>query len=388
MQTEQDLDSGIGVTSWLVEGMKIQENQLRTSIDVLPLYADIHRSELVAFIRRQGKKPSAEQRVQINRKRETLRKCIDDFNDSFNRLFPSLQARSELDEVTLMEIPYGDDVLGDHEDETDLQVVPTGEIEKAAIMLPSTCPAARRSLLKEAAQAEVELRKSQAENVLDGVRREIGHKSFLFRNNIALSVTKVDKTRGYAAVKAADEELRKHVRVYKQARNALIALNCPPDIAGRFKELLPNKLVALKSVYEPNSRGQGAFSLPWFWSLQVGIDATSSEYLDECKCSVHIDCIFLNQCNIVHRVNWMRARVKKMRWEEESILVPSEMHWTRLFFENRSRGSAVCTATAPGKGHKAYAYKQEAMWLELASEAGKAFASCLVRHVVPGDELE
>ena len=36
MEMEQELDSGIGVTSWLVEGMKIQETQLR---DLFTIFA-------------------------------------------------------------------------------------------------------------------------------------------------------------------------------------------------------------------------------------------------------------------------------------------------------------------------------------------------------------
>ncbi|KAF8952574.1 hypothetical protein BDZ97DRAFT_1768347, partial [Flammula alnicola] len=337
MQAEQEADSGVGVTTWLVAGMKIQEAQLSIPELTLTPTLIIYRAQLVSFIRRQGKKPSGDQRLQINRKRQALRRKADEFQDSFQQLFPAVA----LDGVDLREIPYGDDVLGDDEDEAYLAAVPRGEVEKMEIFLPSTCPGVLPRQLKTAAKVELKLCIAQAENALEGVRREIGHKSFLFRNNIALAINKQMKTRAYSAVKAADDEVRQFVRVYNQARNAILALGCSEDIAARYQKLLPEQLVALKSIYEPNARGAGTYSLPWFWMLQVGSDSDSAEYMDE-----------------LYRVNWMRARAKMLRWEEESILIPSEMKWTTFFFHNLptdgrhgkrclTRGaSSICTKTS------------------------------------------
>ncbi|KAF8949743.1 hypothetical protein BDZ97DRAFT_1935059 [Flammula alnicola] len=279
MQAEQEADSGVGVTTWLVAGMKIQEAQLSIPELTLTPTLIIYRAQL--------------------------------------QLFPAVA----LDGVDLREIPYGDDVLGDDEDEAYLAAVPRGEVEKMEIFLPSTCPGVLPRQLKTAAKVELKLRIAQAENALEGVRQEIGHKSFLFRNNIALAINKQMKTRAYSAVKAADDEVRQFVRVYNQARNAILALGCSEDIAAWYQKLLPEQLVALKSIYEPNARGAGTYSLPWFWMLQVGSDSDSAEYMDE-----------------LYRVNWMRARAKMLRWEEESILIPSEMKWTMFFFHNRANG--------------------------------------------------
>lgn len=79
----------------------------------------------------------------------------------------------------------------------------------------------------------------------------------------------------------------------------------------------------------------------------------------------------------------MRARAKMLRWEEESILIPSEMKWTMFFFHNRANGWKTREAMSHKAGHQAYARKQVAMWTELAEHAQTAFTSCLIRYTVP-----
>ena len=206
------------------------------------------------------------------------------FNDAFVELFPSVRSNSPSDLPALRTIPYGDELLDDHESEADLVDVPIGDIEKTSIILPSTWTGSVNEDMVAAAQSEIALRVAQAENALEGVRREIGHKSFLFRNNIALANNKATKTRGYSAIKVADAELRKHVQIYNQARHALFALKSSQEICERYKELKKDELRPLKSVYEPNARGQTRVNLAWFWTIQVGSDSDGSEYMSECEC--------------------------------------------------------------------------------------------------------
>jgi hypothetical protein len=42
----------------------------------------------------------------------------------------------------------------------------------------------------------------------------------------------------------------------------------------------------------------------------------------------------------VYRVNWLRARARHARWEEELQLIPKEMEWTTLalgYYEQKWR---------------------------------------------------
>jgi hypothetical protein len=74
--------------------------------------------------------------------------------------------------------------------------------------------------------------------------------------------------------------MRHHVRIYKQARWALDALQAPLAARERFQVLQDSDLQALKSIYEPNARGQSNIRVPWIWKLTPSAES-DSEYLEE-----------------------------------------------------------------------------------------------------------
>lgn len=237
----------------------------------------VRRAGLVTFIVQQGKKPSAEQRIQINRKREHLRKRVDEFHESFHERFPQID-----EDVLLLNVPFGDDLRWEDDDEEGPMLLPVGDIEKEAIMLPSNVPLTTAGL-QLARATELELRIAQADEALEGVRTSICHKSYLYRNDIAKATTKTHKLRSYDAVSAADREMRQYVRVYGQARSALEHLGASVDTLGKYQILRSDQLKAVKAVYEPNARGQSTDTLPWFWKLAIGSDSDRSAYLEECE---------------------------------------------------------------------------------------------------------
>ena len=76
---------------------------------------------------------------------------------------------------------------------------------------------------------------------------------------------------------------------------------------------------------------------------------------------------------LVYRVNWLRAKARKERWEEEMELVAREMDWTVNCFEHYEaiwKGRAEAAESA-GKG--AYAWKQGSMWERWAKMARDRF---------------
>jgi hypothetical protein len=79
--------------------------------------------------------------------------------------------------------------------------------------------------------------------------------------------------------------MRHHVRVYKQARWALLALQAPPALTERFQLLQASDLQALKSIYLPNARGQSNTRIPWIWKLTPSAES-GSEYLEERQSSL------------------------------------------------------------------------------------------------------
>ena len=75
----------------------------------------------------------------------------------------------------------------------------------------------------------------------------------------------------------------------------------------------------------------------------------------------------------VYRVNWLRAKARKERWEEEIDLVENEMEWTTRCFhyhEERWRQRAL---NAKGPGERAYAWKQNSTWGEWVATANDTF---------------
>lgn len=202
---------------------------------------------------------------------------MDDFHESFQERFPHID-----DDARLLNVPFGDDLRWEDDGENEPIVLPVGDIEKEAIMLPSNIPGTHAGL-QLARETELELRVAQADEALEGVRTSICHKSYLYRNDIGQAVTKTYKTRSYDAVAAADREMRQYVRVYGQARAALEHLAAPPDVLLKYEKLRADELKAVKAIYDPNARGQSTDSLPWFWKLAVSSDSDQSTYLEECK---------------------------------------------------------------------------------------------------------
>ena len=283
LEDEQD-DGRIGITAWLISGLKIQEAQYACILLFMifnTIYIHSCRTELVAFIRKQGKVPTAKQRMDIVKKRTDLQNEITEFHETAGTLFPAL----DVYEQNLQQVPYGDDVISDAEDDDPdtVPVIPRGNVEKLELILPSTHPGTMPRDLRSAAKIEIKLRKAQAEEALEGIRHEICHKSYIFRANIKLMYSKKNKQRGYAALHVADRALRHHIRIYKQARWSLQRLHAPPDVLVRYKELNEEDLKPLKAVYDPNSRGSSSASPPWIWSIHVAEGADNFEYLNERK---------------------------------------------------------------------------------------------------------
>jgi hypothetical protein len=82
-------------------------------------------------------------------------------------------------------------------------------------------------------------------------------------------------------------------------------------------------------------------------------------------------------CCAVYRVNWMRARSQKHRWEEEFPRTEREMVWTTLYFMSQrdiwySRLQAL-GQTSPG--HAAYCQQKIWQWEEFSRTADSQFTS-------------
>lgn len=242
------------------------------------------RAMVVAFIRKQGRAPNREQSLEITTRRERLLRQMAEFHKAAGKLFLSL----DVENFTCGTPPMSDGYITDGE-VTDKNFAPPPDPsgpERRDIFLPSTVSNRNQDLppcLIAARNKEIKLRIAQAEEALEGIRHEIGHKSYLYRKDIRLAESTAQKTRGYSAVHAADRSLKQHLRVYEQAKWALKKLGAAKTVLQRFQDILPEHTVALTSIYKPNDRGHRSDCLPWFWKMDVAGDSMTSEYMDECQ---------------------------------------------------------------------------------------------------------
>ncbi|EAU92244.2 hypothetical protein CC1G_10130 [Coprinopsis cinerea okayama7 len=351
MVKEQRRNKHIGVTSWLSLGIKIQESQLTLKAFKRTLPRLDLRTEL--------------QNLELVRRREQLRNDITEFLETGAGLFPQV----DFDEYSWVTPPQTNpEIEGDDEDsDSGMELDPENPFleddrdpEDADVPLPSSFSQLPVSM-ESAAQKEIQLRIAQANDALETVRTEIGHKSFLYRSNIRLADGKKQKTRGYAAVKSVNQNMRHHIRLYNQARWSLRRLGANTEILERYRDLKPEHTKAITAIYQPNAPGQSRTTLSWIWTIEELGGSETTPYLEE-----------------LYRVNWLRALCRMDRWKEEVTLLKEEMGWICNFFkwkEESARGWAGLKPNFPG--HRAYAHQQADMWKRLGAEGRESFRKAL-----------
>jgi hypothetical protein len=245
---------------------------------------------LVAFVKAQGSLPSADQKLEIMKRREKLSKRLEEFSEAGQGHFPNL----DVTEGTIHAPPLSEEIVDDEDwsdcDEEEMLVpsIPSlpdqgyRSAEHQQILLPSSFQAALLpTSLGEARCVEIELRVAQANNALKRLREAIGYKSFLYRRRIRSEKSKKPITRAYDAVQASDREMKSALRAYNQARWALNQLNATRGTRDRYKPIGKKDTRALTTVYDGNARGQRNIPLPWFWSMAVADDSSGSTYMEQ-----------------------------------------------------------------------------------------------------------
>ena len=75
----------------------------------------------------------------------------------------------------------------------------------------------------------------------------------------------------------------------------------------------------------------------------------------------------------VYRVNWLRAKARLTRWDEELRLVPHEMDWTVNWLKRKVGEWKELARRAKESYMVAYAERQAGQWEDLAWQAENAF---------------
>ena len=105
---------------------------------------------------------------------------------------------------------------------------------------------------EDLAKAELCLREGQLNDSLHHIQIALGHKSYLFRNNVRPAHTQRLKTQAWAEVHAVESTVQHHTWVYVCARKAMIDLGASTDLLDRYKDLRPQDLTVKTSVIAPH----------------------------------------------------------------------------------------------------------------------------------------
>ena len=90
---------------------------------------------------------------------------------------------------------------------------------------------------EDLAEGELRLREGQLNDSLHHIRIALGHKSYLFRNNIRPARTQKLKTRAWGEVHAVESTVQHHAWVYNRAWQSMVDLSADAETLDRYKVL-------------------------------------------------------------------------------------------------------------------------------------------------------
>jgi hypothetical protein len=124
---------------------------------------------------------------------------------------------------------------------------------------------------------------------LHHIQIALGHKSYLFRNDVHPACTQRLKTRAWAEVHAVESTIQHHAQMYNRARQSMLDLGANASLLDWYKVLERQDLRIDTTIIAPSVHGQRNKPLPWFWSLDVRRDADVRAWMNDCRCLfVHV----------------------------------------------------------------------------------------------------
>ena len=90
---------------------------------------------------------------------------------------------------------------------------------------------------KYLAKAELRLQEGQLNDSLHHICIALGHKSYLFQNNVHLAHMQRLKTHTWAEVHAIKSTVQHHARVYNRTRQSMLDLGADTSLLDRYKVL-------------------------------------------------------------------------------------------------------------------------------------------------------
>ncbi|KAH7906220.1 hypothetical protein BJ138DRAFT_1016595 [Hygrophoropsis aurantiaca] len=340
-----------GSVAWLVSGINLENDQ------------DSLRSEIRKF----PSDATVPQKVQIEQKRQRLLTRILKFHQTADTMTEGADhgARATVhvdDQAFVLNeggLDWSEVVISD--DSNVQQPEEEGDSAESAetmgIWMPSSMDSekAMELGLEKLQEDELQLRIGQANDALEGLRMALGQKAVLYRKTLRSANSVATGTRSKKLIEQVNAKINRHVRSYLRARKVIQKFSKDPSIVAKYKDILPADLSVNKDVTEENRYGQGSDKMAWFW-----VAGEQNEQSD-------------GWMNEFYRVNWLKAKARYLRWEEELVIVKHEMSWTINWFNGRRDKWRELAKLGSDPGQKAYAEKQIAMWGAFSENATEAF---------------
>ena len=140
-----------------------------------------------------------------------------------------------------------------------------------------------RNAAKELAKAELRLQEGQLNDFLHHIHIALGHKSYLFRNDMRPACMQRLKTCAWAEVHAVKSTVQHHAQVYNCVWKSMLDLDAEASLLDRYKSLEQQDLRIDTTVIAPNVCGQQNKLLLWFWSMDVQRDANVRAWMNDCR---------------------------------------------------------------------------------------------------------
>jgi hypothetical protein len=261
-------------------------------------------------VRRVGSLPTSNQKKDIALKRSRLQERVDTFQKQAAKFLDTVSSDGDdsWDDTSAREISVGIEFDGIGEGEDDEAGTLAAEASEAAEehrqtqllgnSSPGSCIDAEHFSLhlpshlgrrwcntnaaEDLTQAELRLREGQLNDSLHQIRIALGHKSYLFRNEVRPARSQRLKTRAWGDVHDVESTVQHHARVYTRARQAIVDLGADAFLLERYKVLTRQDLSVQTSVIAPHVRGQRNKSLPWFWTVDVRGDTDVGPWMEDC----------------------------------------------------------------------------------------------------------
>ena len=197
---------------------------------------------------------------------------------------PAFYSQEEHEIVDEEDFEEGDEDQWEEFDDGEEEISP----ELMGICMPSSIGLGKLAELglTDLQKEEMELRMGQANDCLEKLRTNLGHKAMLYRQNIRSSNSTRDGTRTQREIKKVVIQINKQVRSYHRARQAILELDPDISIRRKYQEVRPEDLAVSKEVTEENRFGQGTSKMAWFWLMDQkknGNGEDKSHWMDECE---------------------------------------------------------------------------------------------------------